>query len=72
MHQLDIATACGVIERDFWNMSPGYLNELAAVHAKRSEHERELAAWVVSSLLRGCFGKDAPTPNELLGRTTDA
>lgn len=53
-------------------MAPIDIEELAAIHAKRRERDRELAAWMVSSLMTAWIGKSAPSVNELLGRTTDA
>lgn len=53
-------------------MAPIDLAELAAVHAKRRERERELAAWMVSCLMAAWVGKKAPSVDELMGRTTDA
>lgn len=53
-------------------MQPWYLNELAVVHARRCERERELAAWVTSNIMRALVGKDAPSVDELLGRVVDA
>jgi hypothetical protein len=61
-----------VTERAFWRTAPIDVAELAAIQAKRRERDRELAAWMVSSLMTAWIGKDAPTMNELLGRTTDA
>lgn len=72
MLQLDTATDCGVMERAFWRMAPVDVAELGAVHNKRRERDRELAAWMVSSLMAAWIGKEAPSVDELLGRTTDA
>jgi hypothetical protein len=65
--RLDIAKDIGVLERDFWEMTPGTFDEWHEIHVRRETREYERAAWMVSRIM-AAWVKSPPSVDDLLGR----
>ena len=61
----------GIKPTEFWTLTPREFEDLYAGYVARQEEEYERAAWMVHYIL-AAWMKDAPKPNELLGRVRDA
>jgi hypothetical protein len=70
---LDIAQDAGVLERQFWRMTPADLRENVEVHRRRQTQAMERTAWLAHHVMSAFLGsKHTPTIDRLLGRVTDA